>query len=222
MYGSQIWSLHEVQGIYGCVVPSYELNTHIDNSVDMGIRISYTKDPNRTSIKKINRKNILNVNKVLKNLDITDCIYTNQIVKDLLEKNMLKECKQLLEGYNLTLANVDTLLKIDKTRASKNALETSEKNKLAQIILGDNYSTANKKRKKKILPNQPVTKTNTTNTTNNAPKSVKFKPSDKKQNTNTPSASTKSTNVKSSVQKSAQETGPSTKKPRKTIVRYKS
>jgi hypothetical protein len=28
--------------------------------------------------------------------------------------------------------------------------------------------------------------------------------------------------VKSSVQKSAQETGPSTKKPRKTIVRYKS
>jgi hypothetical protein len=150
MYGYQIWSIYEVQGIYSCVIPSYLLNEYTENPMNMKLDITYTKDPNRTSIKKINKKNKININKVLKNLDINDCVYISQIIKELLEENKIDDCKKLLNGYNLTLSNIDTLLKIDKTKTSKNTLDTSIKNKLTQIISGEN-SNGSKKRKQKVV-----------------------------------------------------------------------
>lgn len=148
MYGYQIWSIYEVQGMYSCVIPSYLLNEYTENKYGEKLEITYTKDPNRTSIKKINKKNKMNINKVLKNLDINDCVYIGQIVRDLIEKNKIKECRDLLSGYNLTLSNIDTLLKIDKTKASKNTLDTSIKNKLIEIISGEDTKGIKKRRQK--------------------------------------------------------------------------
>jgi hypothetical protein len=164
MYGYQIWSIYEVQGMYGCVIPSYLINKYTENPFDIKMNITYTKDPNKTSIKKINKKNKLNINKVLKNLDINDCVYISQIIKDLIERDKIDECRKLLSGYNLTLANIDTLLKIDKTKTSKNTLDTTIKNKLIQIINGDSVQTGPKKRRHKVKQ-EPKTMTDTSNKT---------------------------------------------------------
>jgi DNA polymerase III delta prime subunit len=155
MYGFQIWNLYEVQGIYSCVIPSYYINEYTDNSMSDNIGITYTKDPNRTSIKKINKKNKLNINKVLKNLDIMDCVYINQIMKDLMETNKLDQCKSLLSGYKLSLSNLDTLLKIDKTKTSKTIMDSNIRSKLTSII--NNPATIQKKRNNKVTK-EPKTK----------------------------------------------------------------
>jgi hypothetical protein len=149
MYGFQIWNLYEVQGIYSCVLPSYYITKNTDTSMSNNISITYTKDPNRTSIKKINKKNKLNINKVLKNLDIMDCVYINQIIRDLIESNkteQLEKCRSLLQGYKLSINNLDTLLKIDKTKTSKNIMDSTIRSKLSLIL---NNMTEQKKRNNK-------------------------------------------------------------------------
>jgi DNA polymerase III delta prime subunit len=133
MYGYQNWSIHDVQGLYGCVIPSYLINSKCPKS-EMSIDLKYTIDPNKTSIKKINKKNIINVNRFLKNMDINDCIYINQIMRHLLEQGEIDKCVHLFNGYGLNLTNIETLLKVDKIKASKTNLTSTQKNQITKSI----------------------------------------------------------------------------------------
>lgn len=125
IYSDQNWDLPEIHGFLTCALPSYELNTYLDDF--RSHRLDFPFDLNRFSIKKINKKNIINVSKCLSNMDTEDYLYINQMVKKLIDENRLDECFELFEGYQLKLENIESLLKVDKIQTSKITLTTKQK-----------------------------------------------------------------------------------------------
>mgnify|MGYP001120598338 CR=1 FL=1 len=139
IYCNQNWSIHEVHGFYACVQPSYLMDTELNNSdilsrngISRDFDLSFPSDLNRTSIKKINKKNILKVNEFLKNMNIKDYVYINLLIRQLIEDNRMRECTRLFDGYNFTLDNIDKLLKVDKIKSTKITLTSKQKKEITK------------------------------------------------------------------------------------------
>jgi hypothetical protein len=126
IYNSQTWDLQDIHGYFTCVSTSFHLNTK--EKYNKQIELSFTEDLSKTSIRNINRKNIINIKSKFENANIYDYIYMNQIVKTLINNNQIKYCADILKEYNITTNNINTLIKIDKIRYSKNS-ELTSKNK---------------------------------------------------------------------------------------------
>jgi DNA polymerase III delta prime subunit len=131
IYGDQNWDMHEVHGYYTCVAPSYLLNENLKKTE---LKLDFPIDLNKTSIKKINRRNILNASKCLKNMDISDYIYLNQIVRNLIGEGRIGDCVKLLSGYNIKLESIESLLKVDKIKSSKTNLTSKQKKELTSYL----------------------------------------------------------------------------------------
>ncbi len=135
IYGNQNWSIHEVHGFYSCVYPSFLMDNNIKMNkgiLNREFMLTFPSDLNRTSIKKINKKNILKVNEFLKNMNIKDYVYINQIIRNLIEDNKIEECTKLFKGYNFTLENIDKLLKVDKIKSTKINLTSKQKKEITK------------------------------------------------------------------------------------------
>lgn len=132
IYGNQNWSIHEAHGFYACVYPSYLMEQNLENNINRDFDLSFPSDLNRTSIKKINKKNILKVNEFLKNMNIKDYVYINQLVRKLIEDDRISECTKLFKGYNFTLDNIDKLLKVDKIKSTKINLTSKQKKEITK------------------------------------------------------------------------------------------
>ncbi|AYV82145.1 MAG: replication factor C large subunit, partial [Homavirus sp.] len=110
-------------------------------------KLKFTTDLNKTSIKKINKKNINNTNKCFKDMNIFDYIYINKIIRKLIENGNIKECVEILKEYDIKLEHIESLLKIDKIETTKSiGLKKSEK-------LKTNLSSKQKKEFSKYLKN---------------------------------------------------------------------
>lgn len=128
IYGDQSWNLQSIHGFYTCVIPSFYLNENLDDYQDF--RINFSSDLNKTSIKKINRKNIINANKCFKNSNIFDYIYINKIIKHMKNNGQIEECVNMMINYGIKLEYIESLLKIDKIKKDKTQktnLTTKEK-----------------------------------------------------------------------------------------------
>lgn len=131
IYGNQNWTIHEAHGFYSCICPSYLL----DNCrSDRNFKLGFPDDLNRTSIKCINKKNILKVNEYLKNMNIHDYIYINQIIRNLLEDGRIEECVALFDQHDFKFDNIDKILKVDKIKSSKINLTGKQKKDITKII----------------------------------------------------------------------------------------
>lgn len=133
IYGNQNWNIHEVHGYYSCIKPSFMLKEYID-SQNREHDISFPTDLNRTSIKRINKKNILKINEYFDNMNIYDYVYINHLVRKLISDNNIDECVRLFKSYDLTLDNIDKLLKIDKIKGSKIILTSKQKREITKKI----------------------------------------------------------------------------------------
>ena len=117
IYGDQNWDISEIHGIYTCVLPSYYMSKLIPKTHGKQPYQPYpgfTTDLNKTSIMKINRKNILNANQCFTNNNITDYLFMTQIVRTLIQNKRMEECVELLRHYNISLSHLESILKIDK------------------------------------------------------------------------------------------------------------
>lgn len=115
IYGDQNWKMREIHGFYTCVNTSYNLSECID-SEPTKCSLDFPKDLNKTSIKKINKKNIDNTSKCILNKDIVDFMYISKIVKQLIKTNRLEECSRLLKPHGMKIEHIESLLKIEKIR----------------------------------------------------------------------------------------------------------
>ena len=97
-------------------------------------RCNFTTDLNKTSIKKINAKNINDADRCFKNLDIFDYIYMNKIIRKKISEGDIKGCIELLKGYNIKLEHIEKLLKIDKIKDSKNNLTSKQKKEFTKHL----------------------------------------------------------------------------------------
>lgn len=150
IYSDQNWDMQEVHGFFTCVRPSYELSTAMPNVLEEGVKImlDFPHDLNRTSIKKINRKNVINSNECLRNFDIKDFIYANKLIKLMIEDNCVDECATIFKGYNMFIDNVESILKIDKINETKTTMQTQVKKRF-NLTLGIKKKSKSKKTKNK-------------------------------------------------------------------------
>lgn len=126
IYGEQNWDLQKVHGYYSCVIPSFLMNKNADSHYQF--RLEFAKDLNKTSIKRINKKNIDNTDICFQDMNINDYIYISKIVRKLILDEKIDECTELLKSYNFKLEHIESLLKIDKIRNCKGVLTTKHKN----------------------------------------------------------------------------------------------
>lgn len=139
IYGDQNWDMQKMHGIHTCVVTSYYLETELERTEEEKRRrrvqdVKFTTDLNKTSIKKINRKNINNTNKCFKNMSIMDYIYINKIVWSLINEGEIEECVNLMRGYNIKLEHIESLLKIDKIENAKRTLTSKQRKEFEKYL----------------------------------------------------------------------------------------
>lgn len=132
IYGEQNWDIHDVHGFYTCIAPSYLLGNNLNNEPIN--KLTFPADLNKSSIGKINRKNIINANKCFKNKNIHDYIYINLIIRNLIYENKMEECIKMLSKYNIKLSHIESLLKVDKIKSSKTNLSSKQRKELSILI----------------------------------------------------------------------------------------
>ena len=114
IYGEQNWDLLELHGIISCCIPSYLINKY-SNGRKSGSLV-FAADLNRTSVKKMNKKNInktnnsLNQNcyKNIRNKSIDEFIYMGEII------NKINENKKSSQNTNY----INNIIKINKLKSN--------------------------------------------------------------------------------------------------------
>jgi hypothetical protein len=92
IYGEQNWDLLELHGYISCAIPSYYINKY--STTKKSGSLVFAADLNRTSVKKMNKKNInktnetinKNSNEVIRNKSIDEFIYMGEIINKLNNK----------------------------------------------------------------------------------------------------------------------------------------
>jgi len=128
IYSNQSWNLQPAHGFYSCVLPSYYINQYPGKLSNIEFS-RYTKDYNRTSIKKINNKVIKKAreNPHLKNFSIYDFLMISSILKSLIERDDLETIIYLIKPYHLSLKEIESIIKIDKIEKFKRKLSSKQK-----------------------------------------------------------------------------------------------
>lgn len=149
IYSDQNWDMQEVHGFLTCVAPTFRISSEKINMDEHFLKnsLEFPYDLNRTSIKKINKRNIINSNTCLKNFEIKDFIFANRLIRQLLDEEKVDECAALFKGYGAFVENIESILKIDKINEPKTILNTNVRKRLVQLM-GSKKSTAQAKEKK--------------------------------------------------------------------------
>lgn len=135
IYSNQCWSLQTVHGFYSCVMPSY-LTNRFPNKLTTMETYEYTKDYNKTSIKKINNKVIkkAQIHTFLKKVSIYDFLYISSILKTLIARNEFNTIQNLVKPYGIKTNEIESIIKIDKVRKTKNSLTCKQKSLLKEKL----------------------------------------------------------------------------------------
>jgi hypothetical protein len=120
IYTDQNWYLQNIHGFYTCLNTSFWINkknsVHTNYKIDP-MDIKFSSDLNKTSLKNINRKNIINLSKIINNKSNQEILMLNKICNHLIEENKEAEIIKILNGYrkDITIKEIELCLKIDKT-----------------------------------------------------------------------------------------------------------
>jgi DNA polymerase III delta prime subunit len=136
IYGDQNWEMQEIHGYYTCVATSYYSCSGLEEEPNK-VKLNFATDLNKTSIKKINKKNIINTDKCFKNMNTVDYIFINKIIRKFIGDGKINECIDLLKEYDIKLEHIESLLKIDKIKNTKTCLSSKQRNEFVNF-LGDN------------------------------------------------------------------------------------
>jgi len=123
IYGEQNWDLLELHGYISCAIPSYYINKY-SNIKKNGIKthnntLVFAADLNRTSVKKMNKKNInktnetinKNSNENIRNKSIDEFIYMGEIINKINNSN---KCD--------TSSYINNITKINKLKNNKSII----------------------------------------------------------------------------------------------------
>ena len=132
VFSIQCWNLQPTHGFYSCVVPSFYANS-APNKNRVKLRLGYTKDYNRTSTKQINAKliRVVKDKPKLKHMCVRDMLYISHILRTLWDRKDLKTFASLIKSYDLNIAEIESIVKINKIKNGSNrtAFKIAGKNK---------------------------------------------------------------------------------------------
>ena len=135
IFNYQKWDLNKIYGFFSCILPSYYL-TLLETKYPFNPFIKYPIDMNKSSIQRINTKQIDTIYENINLIDITYYIYLNELIYYLITKSsqnsininrikITKITKDLIKTYNLNIQLIEKILKINKL--SNNELKLSKK-----------------------------------------------------------------------------------------------
>lgn len=137
IYGDQNWDMQEIHGFYTTVIPSFYMHKPQGAPIKK-VELGFATDLNKTSIKKINKKTILNLNRYFSDMNIIDYIYINKLMRELLNNKDMNTCVDLITGYGIGLDNIESLfkslLKIDKIEETAINFTARQKNELLELF----------------------------------------------------------------------------------------
>lgn len=136
IYTDQNWYLQNIHGFYTCLNTSYHINKKSKSNYKIEHEdIKFSSDLNKTSLKNINRKNIMNLSKIINNKSIHEILMLNKICNNLIEINKEDEIIKILNGYNkdISIKEIELCLKIDKT-TEFNTLCSKDKKRITKQI----------------------------------------------------------------------------------------
>ncbi|ARF09868.1 replication factor C large subunit [Indivirus ILV1] len=133
IYGDQNWEMEDIHGFYTCAATSYYLAESFGKT-PIKPKLLFATDLNKTSIKRINKKNIINVDKCFTNMNIDDYLYLSKLVKHFISNNDITECVKLLNKFNIKLEHIESLLKIDKIENIKSSLTAKQKTEFSNQL----------------------------------------------------------------------------------------
>lgn len=121
IYNSQQWmNLKRIYGYFSCVLPSYLLSKI---EIDYSPNIKFLSDMNKTSIQKINTKQIFNVYENFDIINIDYYIYIGNYIKSIISqcsegkkdnKLLIKKFNDFVKYYKINQSTIERLLKINK------------------------------------------------------------------------------------------------------------
>ena len=124
IYSEQNWDMQDVHSFYTCILPSYKISSQTNKTNINQIRLEFPKDFNRTSIKFINKKNMLKANSYFPYMDINDFMYLSTLTKKLYENNKYKTFYNMYNEYGANMDIVSSIMKIDKIDMDKEKTQT--------------------------------------------------------------------------------------------------
>ena len=118
IYGEQNWDLLELHGYISCAIPSYFINKYSCYNKSNN-QLVFAADLNRTSVKKMNKKNINRTNETInknskeniRNKSIDEFIYMGEII------NYINNNK--ISNENESFSYVNNIIKINKLKTTK-------------------------------------------------------------------------------------------------------
>ena len=135
IYTDQNWYLQNIHGFYTCINPSFWINKTNSNYKIKREDIKFSSDLNKTSLKNINRKNIVSLLKIINNKSNQEILMLNKICNYLIQENKEGELIKILNGYNkpISIKEIELCLKIDKTTVF-NTLASKDKKRITKQI----------------------------------------------------------------------------------------
>jgi len=116
IYTDQNWYLQNFYGFYTCCETTYTLSKYPLKRSEY--KIDFSNDLNNTSIKNINKKNIVKINHSF-NKNIIDSLILNKLMNRLIERKKLMRLKSMFSIYDfehtILIKLMNIILKIDKT-----------------------------------------------------------------------------------------------------------
>lgn len=128
IYGEQRWDITNVHGFFTCSVPSYILRN--SNNIQYS-KPKFPVDMNKTSIKKLNKKNIINASKIFNSADPFDYVYMSRLLTSIIADRDFDKLITIMKTYKLSLDKLENILKIDKNNQYKLTLTQKQKKLLS-------------------------------------------------------------------------------------------
>ena len=133
IYTDQNWYLQDIHGFYTCYNTSY-ISSQMNRKITAS-EIKFSADLNKTSLKNINKKNILNLEKIIGKRTIEEilliCRLTNHMVSTKQSQYILDILKHYKDDFDIK--DLELCLKIDKT-IDFITLSTKDKKEINNLI----------------------------------------------------------------------------------------
>ncbi len=133
IYTDQNWYLQDIHGFYTCYNTSYmssKMNRKITPS-----EIKFSTDLNKTSLKNINKKNIINLEKIIGKRTIEEILLLCRLSNHMISTKQTQYILDILKIYkdDFDIKDLELCLKIDKT-IDFITLSTKEKKEINNLI----------------------------------------------------------------------------------------
>jgi replication factor C subunit 1 len=133
IYTDQNWYLQDIHGFYTCYNTSY-IASKMQRKITPS-EIKFSADLNKTSLKNINKKNILNLEKIIGKRTIEEILLLCRLTNHMVSTKQTQYILDILRNYkeDFDIKDLELCLKIDKT-IDFITLSTKEKKEINNLI----------------------------------------------------------------------------------------